>query len=159
MKALRKALSRKSKSDFEPSQLATAPGSESIITESPGTNLIAKGNDDPNISRSLSELNRAVTEFKHHYEQFLKKNQRFVTVDRYKHVEKAIEKAGKEQDINRSVKIFETEISGALRVMGRNQDLSKSKWVGKLGSFMTTVYPVARLSLRLTSAIADVRPQ
>ena len=107
----------------------------------------------------MSELNRAVTEFKRHYEQFSKKNQRFIRVDRYKDVEKAIEKAGKEQDINRSAKIFETEISGALRVLGRNQDLTKSRWVGKLGRFMTTVYPVARLSLLLTGAIANVRPQ
>ena len=65
----------------------------------------------------------------------------------------------KEQDINRSASIFETEISAAFRVMGKNQDLSKSKWVGKLSGFMTKVYPIARLSLRLTSAIVDVHPQ
>jgi hypothetical protein len=121
--------------------------------------LIDYGNEQPNISRALSELNSAVTEFKHHYEEFSKKDQRFIRVDRYSDVQKAIEKAGKEQDINRSASIFETEISAAFRVMGKNQDLSKSKWVGKLSGFMTKVYPIARLSLRLTSAIVDVHPQ
>lgn len=154
MKAFRKAFSRKSKSGSDPADLAASHGPSCGYR----ANLIDNEVDQPNISRALSELKSAIAKFKHNYEEFSEKNQRFIRIDRYHDVQKAMEKAGKEQDIRRSARIFETEISATLQVTRKKQDFSNSKWVGKLINFMTNVYPVARLSLGLTSAIAQVHP-
>jgi hypothetical protein len=68
----------------------------------------------------------------------------------------ALENAGKENDIIQSAEIFATEISAIMGVRERKYGASQSKWTGKFVNFLIKLYPVAKLSLRLTSALADV---
>jgi hypothetical protein len=110
--------------------------------------------ENPSIVRALSELTNATATFQDRYMGFVKKNARYIRVD--DDVYKAIEKAGKEKDIKRSAKLFGEEIKSAVEMRERKKDLSQATWLGKLANFMSKVYPVARLSLRLTSTIADV---
>jgi len=68
----------------------------------------------------------------------------------------AIQKADAGNDIKQSAKIFGDEILRVSRITGDKLETSKAKWTGKVGTFITKLYPVAKLSLKLTSAIAKV---
>jgi len=151
MKSIRKTFARKSEpasvlENVVPTNPVSSHDVDDLIEEEEGTS----------VSRAISELNSAVSKFKEHYMQFAKKNSRFLRVDHDVH--QAIEKAGGERDIKSSAAIFGKEISATLRATEKKRDLSNSKWVGKLGSFITKLYPVARLSLALAGAAADVPP-
>jgi hypothetical protein len=98
-----------------------------------------------------------VTEFKEHYELFAKRNQTLFRVEDDVHA--AIMKAAMNENIKRSAVLFGSEITTTINVLKRKQELSQSKWTGKLGNFLTKFYPVACLSLRLSSVIADVCPK
>jgi len=101
-----------------------------------------------------SELNSAVAEFRDHYQRFRSRNQQLISVD--DNIHSAIDNAVKVQDIKHSAHLFGAEISTTLTITKKKQELSGSKWLNKLGNFITKLYPVARLSLSLTSAIAEV---
>lgn len=155
MKTIRKAFGRKSKQGSSSATEEAAAAIPSASTQDANT-LKDDEEEQSNESKALSELNSAVTKFKNHYGQFAQKNRQFLRVDHDVH--QAIEKAGKEQDIKRSAGIFGKEINATLQVTERKRDISNCKWTGKLSNFIIKLYPVARLSLRLTSAIADVIP-
>ena len=45
-----------------------------------------------------------------------------------------------------------------MRVLDKKKAASNAKWTNKLGNFLGKLYPVAKLSLSLTSAISEVPP-
>ena len=105
-------------------------------------------------SRALLELKAVVAEFKEHYTRYAEKNRKFIRIE--DQVDHAIQKARAEENIKRSAEIFGAEIAAVMRVTDEKQKRSKEMWKGRVGSFLTKVYPVVRLSLQLTSAIAEV---
>jgi len=111
--------------------------------------------DGTSVPGALSALNDVFEEFQERCECFAKKNRKFVRVKDDVHT--AIRTAAREQDIKRAALIFVHEISSAIHTIEKRQEASRSKWTGKLGTFIAKLYPVARLSLRLTSAVAEVR--
>lgn len=107
----------------------------------------------PSIVQALAKLDHAIRDFKKHYDLFKAKHELVSIVD---DVQIAVERAGADNDIQRSAQLFEIEISTTMQVWQRKQELANSTWIGKLGKFLTKLYPLARLSLLLTGAIAEV---
>ena len=105
-------------------------------------------------SRALSELESAVTEFQKQYLRFLEKNRKYTRIEDA--IDLAIQKAKSEKEIKRSAKIFGEEIARVTRIAGDKRVASEMTWRGRVGSFVTKLYPLARLSLRLTGSIAEV---
>lgn len=101
-------------------------------------------------------MNAAVSEFKEHYEQFAAANKQFLRVQN--DVQGALDKAQSENDIKRSAEIFGDEIFQILRATERKEQLAQAKWTGKLGKFMKSLYPVAKVSLTLFGSIGEVTP-
>jgi len=112
--------------------------------------------DEGNVSRALSELKRVVADFKQNYEQFIKTNPHIVRLE--EDLDGAIEKSGTAAGMTKSAQIFQSEISATLSAIEKKQKLAKGKWTGRLGDFLAKLYPVARLSLSLAGAIAEVLP-
>ena len=108
------------------------------------------------MSRAFSELGAAVAEFKEHYSTFAEKNRQFVQI--HDEVQMAIDKAGNNNDIKVSARIFEKEIMEILTAREKRQETAKTKWSGRLATFLSKLYPVANLSLRLTVNISEVIP-
>jgi hypothetical protein len=108
------------------------------------------------ISRSLTKLDAAMTEFRKNYELFAIKNSDFLLLD--DEFNKAFQNAEAGDDIKRSAHIFGAGIRAVLQAIGTKKNIGKSAWLTKLGSFLTKLYPVAMLSLNLAEAVAEVPP-
>jgi hypothetical protein len=67
-----------------------------------------------------------------------------------------LNKTKEEKDFKRSAQIFGNEITSVLEVTAKKQKLSQSKWTGKLGVFLITLYPIAKISLGIAGAAAEV---
>lgn len=108
------------------------------------------------ISRLLTELDGAMTEFRKNYELFAKKHSDVLLLD--DEFNNAFHKAEATDDIKRSAQIFGDGIWAVLQTMETKKNARKSTWLGKLGNFVTKVYPVAMLSLNLAAAVGEVCP-
>ena len=108
------------------------------------------------ISRTLTEMDGAMIEFRKNYELFAKRHSDVLLLD--DEFNNAFHKAETTDDIKRSTQIFGDGIWAVLQTMETKKNARKSTWLGKLGNFVTKVYPVAMLSLNLAAAVADVRP-
>jgi hypothetical protein len=106
-------------------------------------------------TRSQNELRLAIEEFKTHYECFAAKHRLFLATEA--DVVHAIRTADRQQDIRSAARLFGEEIANVLRITQEKKRLVDTKWTGRLTNFLTKFYPLARLSLSLTSAIAEVR--
>lgn len=106
-------------------------------------------------SVALLELEVAITNFNIRYNQFnLKQHSTHeLNVDHFRF---AFNAAQVERDISISSRIFENEITDIIRRMERKSGIKNTKWTATMAKFITKLYPLARFSLRLTSAIADV---
>jgi hypothetical protein len=111
-----------------------------------------------NVSRALSELEAAVAEFEDHYSTFAEKNQQFLpTCDRIPdELRVAIGKAEGGSDMKLSARIFEEQIAGILQATKSKEEVSKNSWTGRLANFLSKLYPVAKLSLGITTSISGV---
>jgi len=112
------------------------------------------GTEERNAVRALTELNTAVLEFKERCELLAKRNQKMVRIDEA--AQTAILEATKNADIQSAATFFGSQISAAIRARTMRQETPDSVWSNKLCKFLTKLYPVARLSLGLTSALAEV---
>ena len=108
---------------------------------------------DPGISAALRELSTSVSEFTKHYRDFARKNRLYLVQTE---VDEALNKVKDERDFKQSAVIFGKEITSVLEVSAKKQKLSKTKWTGKLGSYVIALYPIAKLSLNLAGAAAQV---
>ena len=118
--------------------------------------LIDADDKDPAISAALRELTTSVTEFAKHYRDFARKNRLYLVQTE---VDAALNKVKDERDFKQSAVIFGKEITSVLEVSAKKQKLSKTKWTGKLGSYVIALYPIAKLSLNLAGAAAQVLHQ
>lgn len=109
------------------------------------------------ISRSLTELDVAMTEFRQNYELFAKKHPDVFLLN--EEFSPAFRSAEASDDIKRSAQVFGNGIWAVLQTMEAKKNIGKSEWLTKLGTFLTKVYPVAVLSLNLTASVADVSSQ
>jgi hypothetical protein len=106
------------------------------------------------MSRSLSELEEAIAVSEKNYEQFIALNRKFVLIgDDFRGAFQNAEAGG---DIRKSAQLFGDGVWAALRILERKQKFKQTNWTTRVGTFLTKLYPVARISLGLTVAIADV---
>jgi hypothetical protein len=106
------------------------------------------------LKASQQELQKVILEFTEHYEVFVRKND-FVILDPASFSE-AIENADKLHNVHDSARYFKTEIMKVLDISLEKRKTSEGKWPGVIGNFLTKLYPFTRLSLVLTSSIAEV---
>ena len=59
-------------------------------------------------------------------------------------------------DINSAAEIFGKEIRRVLEKAVEKHHGSKKNWIGLVANFLSKLYPFVKLSLHLTSAIAEV---
>jgi hypothetical protein len=123
--------------------------------DSPGTLNSRNGSfvDDSNpvtMSRSKLELAEAIGEFKKNYKAFAKENKRFLLIDY--DVECAFQSAEAGKDIRHSAQLFGNDIGTVLRTIEKKTEFKKSKWISRVGGFLTKLYPIASLSLSLAAA-------
>jgi len=106
------------------------------------------------MSRSKLELAEAIEEFKKNYKAFAKENKQFLLIDH--DVECAFQSAEAGKDIRHSAQLFGNDIGTVLRTIERKTEFKKSKWISRVGGFLTRLYPIASLSLSLAGAIGQV---
>lgn len=106
------------------------------------------------ISRSLTELNVAVTEFRKNYELFAKKHPDVLLFE--EEFNTAFRSAEVIDDIKCSAQSFGEGIWAVLQIMETKKSIGKSAWLTKLGTFLAKVYPVAMLSLNLSASVSEV---
>jgi hypothetical protein len=106
------------------------------------------------ISRSLTELDVAATEFRENYELFAKKHPDVLLFE--DEFNTAFRSAEVSDDIKRSAQIFGDGIRAVLQTMETKKSIGKPAWQTKLGTFLAKVYPVAMLSLNLTASVSEV---
>jgi hypothetical protein len=123
----------------------------SLLVCYPSPRITVDSDDDG--SRSL-KLQRVVAEFEVNYTSFASRNQFLVSVE--PEVHKALQTAAKQNNFKHSVDIFKREIAATLQAKREHQAVSQTKWRQRLTDFMVKLYPILRLSLGLTSAVADV---
>jgi len=68
----------------------------------------------------------------------------------------ALQVADAEHNLRAAARIFRNEIENVLRIEEDKQQLSKGSWVRNVGEFLAKLYPLARLSLQVTGALAQV---
>jgi hypothetical protein len=105
-------------------------------------------------SRAQQELQKAIVEFKEHYDDFVRTND-FVILDAASFSE-VIENADNLVNVQDSARYFGKEITKVLGISLEKGKSSDGKWLNVIGNFLTKLYPFTRLSLRLTSSIAEV---
>ena len=103
---------------------------------------------------ALANLKDAATKFKSDYEEFAKGHEGVVVVRQQVHA--AIEIAVEEEDIALSAKLFGEEINLALRALNAKKENFAGNWTGRLGSFVTKLYPLARFIIQSAGAVSKV---
>jgi len=88
------------------------------------------------------------------YHQFAKRNNLSMLNDT--ELSEALDIANAEHDLGAAACTFRNEIKKVLRIEKDKQLLSKGTWVRTLEEFLIKLYPLARLSLRVTGALAQV---
>jgi hypothetical protein len=152
MRSLKSLLSKKPKavSDSSAHQTATPPNSGPLPIH---PFLMDAHDKDPRISAALRELTTSVSMFTKHYGDFAKKNRLYLVQTE---VDAALNKVKDERDFKQSALIFGNEITSVLEVTAKKQKLSHAKWTGTLGSYLIALYPIAKLSLNIAGAAAQV---
>jgi hypothetical protein len=105
-------------------------------------------------SRSLSELDEAISEFKRNYDQFANKNSRYILIE--EDLEVAFQTANKGDDIKHTAKIFRDNVLTTIQIVERKRSITEGKWTNQVGRFLTKLFPVAAIACGLTAAIAEV---
>jgi hypothetical protein len=102
-------------------------------------------------TESSSELDKAIHEFEKNYKQF---SRRYILIDN--DLEAAFQTAHKQGDFHQNAKIFEINITTAIKAVEKKSSIAQGKWTYQVGQFLTKMYPMARLASCLTAAVADV---
>jgi len=113
-------------------------------------------NSSISIQRALAALKCAVDQFEEHYRTYAEDHRQYIRIEDDFH--SAIQNAALEEDIALSAEIFADQIRTTLAVTEMKEDFRKSTngWSRTLCKFLGRLYPVARFSLRLSGAFAEV---
>ena len=102
----------------------------------------------------LLKLQLVVTEFEANYTAFASRNQFLRSVE--SEVHKALQVATKENDIKHAARVFANKITASLQAEEEKQAVLQVKWRSRLVKFIVKLYLIVRLSLEVTSLVADV---
>lgn len=115
------------------------------------------GAEEPNrLAGCVSDFKDAIKELEEHNKQFFSSNPGFITIkDRF---DTAFREADANRDIRSGSQVLSKGILTALQTLEAEGNIKKDKWTTKVGNFLKKLYPVARLSLKLTGAVVGVSP-
>jgi hypothetical protein len=103
-----------------------------------------------------SELDVAVTEFRTNYQQYAAKNGQFILIESdLRSGLQGVQVGGR---LGETAQIFHNKISEFMRDIEIRRGVSKKKWVNKLGTFSSKLFPIASLSLNLAASVSQVTP-
>ena len=105
------------------------------------------------VEKTQTELRAVSAKFVENYEKFLAKHKQFVRVDR--EVMGAIEDTGA-TDFPRFSITLKQHIETVLQIRRSKEEASHSKWHIQVVRFLGALYPIAQISIGVTTAIADV---
>jgi hypothetical protein len=100
---------------------------------------------------AIADLNIAAAEFFELYEKFAKRGNNFIVAPTNA-IQKAMQLSSGEHDVTHSAEVFGDEIAKILDALV-GKDIP---WTSKVGHFMKRLYPIASISLRLTSSVSEV---
>ena len=122
----------------------------------PNDNSEAKAqHSPPAVSVEESELSKALDELKKNYDKFVNPASKLVQVDAIELTD-AIKTADAEIDLRASAQSFQEKVTTVIGRIDERQEIRNAKWTGILSNFLIKFYPLARFSLQLTSAVAQV---
>ena len=100
----------------------------------------------------------ALTQFEHNYEVFVNHHgqSRYVVIT--EEVDIAFRNAEAEKNVAMSARTFSRKITTVLDSIKSRQEGTKPKWTTKLGGFLQKIYPIARLTLNITSSVSEATP-
>ena len=81
-------------------------------------------------------------------------NKEFILLD--EDMEEAFRAAQTEADIRQAATTFSSGISAALEAVSKKKKIEEGSWTAKLGTVLSKLYPVTRLSLDLLDSIGNV---
>ena len=100
------------------------------------------------------ELRKCIEEFKECYRYFATKHDLVLLEDDT--LRNAFQSTNLERDLRVSAKAFECEIAKVHEIKHEETQISQTKWTGRCFTFLKNLYPLARFSLGVTTAIAEV---
>ena len=86
--------------------------------------------------------------------KFTEKHREYVRVDA--DVEAVIDSVDREADVKIAAQLFGKEINETMGALKRKQQKLAHKWTTKLGTFLTKLYPLTRLSINVAGTLAAV---
>jgi transcriptional regulator NrdR family protein len=107
------------------------------------------------LSRPSRELATATAEFTTNYRQFAENHKRFVLLDDDLQAAFQNDKVGK--DVKQAAQFFQGRLRATVQAVEQKHKSVEMKGTTKVTSFLSKLYPVAKLSLSFTVAIADVK--
>ena len=135
----------------------TLPPEQSLANDSSITNRVQR-NDSSREGEQESEvqstLRSVINSFNQNYEQFAVTHSLVLTSDT--DMLAALQMVETERDVRFAAQIFRKEIRRVLEKAVEKHDRSNKNWTGLVANFLAKLYPFVKLSLRLTSAIAEV---
>jgi hypothetical protein len=106
-----------------------------------------------------SEFTHALIEFEQNYELFINFNHsRSQFVIMRQQIDTAFQNADTEESIAISARRFSTRLSKVLASIKTKQESNSCKWTIKLVNFVQKIYPLARLTLDMTSSLSQATP-
>jgi hypothetical protein len=99
-------------------------------------------------------LTEAIEEFRKNYQKFCENNKQFISIETEFQI--ALDAAPAREDIRHATKAFSDSIREVLHVVKTKRKLAEGTWTTKLGSVLSKLYPVTRLSLGLAGVIGNV---
>jgi hypothetical protein len=102
-----------------------------------------------------NEMTVALDNLRKSYERFNKKKKLY-SLDSTDLLH-AMRAADIQKDLRTSAIMFKENISDAIQTTIQIQEIENQKWTVTLAGFLTKFYQLTRLSLQMTSAIAEVR--
>jgi hypothetical protein len=133
--------------------------------EVPETTGIAKSQDGhwltsdldsetPDTSPTSSRLNEALVEFKRNYVRFAKANKQYLLLD--DDLGDLFDSIDPNDDFRTGAKHLQDQLGTTMKTIEKKHKCIKGTWISKVGRFASKFYPIAKLSLDLTSTIAGV---
>lgn len=105
-------------------------------------------------SRSVSELEEAIKEFKENYSLFARKKQKYILIDG--ELDDVFLDEITYSNVKSTAKFVGGKIRETQQITKRKNSIIENTWTGQIGHFFTSLYPVAKLSCGLMGSVADV---
>jgi hypothetical protein len=106
------------------------------------------------ITKAQAELTAVSAQFTEYYENFLAKHKQFIRLN--DEICCVIRDTETKNDICHWGMAFKQHIENVLQVSRQKEEKSSERWHFKVGRWLSALYPIARISIGITTSMADV---